>query len=67
MSKENPDIKCDICPIKAKYDANPKSFVGRLWRWHINFCPGWKAYMKSMSSDDRKAIATHYNQKKYLN
>jgi len=67
MSKVNTDIKCDICPIKAKYDTNPKSLVGRFWRWHINFCPGWKAYMKSMSSDDRKAIATHYNQKKYLN
>ncbi len=60
------DIKCDICPIKAKYDNNPKSFVGRFWRWHINFCPGWKAYMNSLPTEERHKIASHYQQQKYM-
>ncbi|MFA6728721.1 MAG: hypothetical protein WCS17_10975 [Prevotella sp.] len=36
--KEN----CDTCSMRKKYDTNPKSLMGRFWRWHINFCPGWK-------------------------
>ena len=23
--------------MRAKHDARPTSFVGRFWRWHINF------------------------------
>lgn len=36
--------KCSNCSLRAKYEKNPKSFMGKFWRWHINFCPGWKAY-----------------------
>jgi hypothetical protein len=60
------DIKCDSCSLKAKYDQKPKSFAGRFWRWHINFCPGWKAFMNSLPDEERRQIALHYNQKKYL-
>ena len=52
---------CATCSFRAKYDAKPKSFLGRLWRWHANFCPGWKAYMKSLSNDENKAIVEKYN------
>lgn len=64
MEKE---IKCGECPLRAKYDSKPKSFAGRFWRWHINFCPGWKAYMRSLEDNERREIAIHYNQKKYMN
>ena len=40
---------CATCSFRAKYDEKPKSFLGRVWRWHANFCPGWKAYMKIAS------------------
>ncbi len=66
MKVESKDIKCDICPIKAKYDNNPKSFLGRFWRWHIGFCPGWKAYMNSLSVAERHKIAAHYQLKKFM-
>ena len=56
--------RCANCPLRAKYDAKPKSFAGRFWRWHINFCPGWKSYMTSLSADDRAAMKTKYNLKK---
>jgi hypothetical protein len=63
MSEE---IKCGSCPMRAKYDTKPKSFAGRFWRWHINFCPGWKMYMKSMPDEERFQIADHYNLKKWM-
>ena len=57
------DSNCRECPFKAKYDANPKSILGKIWRWHINFCPGWKSYIKSLSSDETKEIKKAYNLK----
>lgn len=52
--------KCPTCPWRAKYDQNRKSLLGRLWRWHINFCPGWKAYQQTLSPDERAALAAKY-------
>jgi len=60
------DIKCASCPLRAKYDNNPKSFVGRFWRWHINFCPGWKSFMNSLPESERKSYAEKYQLRKYL-
>ncbi|MBN2038551.1 MAG: hypothetical protein JW864_00820 [Spirochaetes bacterium] len=58
-----PEIKCGECAFKAKYDKKPSSIPGRLWRWHINWCPGWKAYMESLDPDKKKEIAEKYNWK----
>jgi len=60
------EIKCADCGMRAKYDRKPKSLLGRFWRWHINFCPGWKAYMASLPDEERKQVATKYNQLKYM-
>lgn len=60
------EIKCSECVMRAKYDQNPKSFAGRFWRWHINFCPGWKAFMKSLPEEEKRQIALKYNQKKFM-
>ncbi len=57
---------CETCRFRAKYDANPKSLLGRLWRWHANFCPGWKAYMNSLAPERRYELARKYNHKKYM-
>lgn len=54
-------MACANCKIRAQYDKNPKSFIGRFWRFHIKFCPGWKAYMKSLSEEDRASIKAKYN------
>jgi hypothetical protein len=58
---------CGNCTFRAKYDEKPKSFLGRLWRWHANWCPGWKEYMNSLEQEKRQEIAQRYNIKKYLN
>jgi len=57
---------CDTCSFRAKYDNNPKSFLGRLWRWHAGWCPGWKAYMTSRPEQERQALARKYQLKKFL-
>ena len=54
------DTGCESCSFRAKYDNNPKSFLGRVWRWHANFCPGWKTYMKSLPDDEKKVILQKY-------
>lgn len=60
------EIKCETCTMRQKYDAKPKSLLGRFWRWHINWCPGWKQYMLSLSEADKRQVAEKYNQNKYL-
>jgi len=60
MDKHN----CEKCTFRAKYDNDPSSLLGRLWRWHINWCPGWKGYMKSLDDDQKAALAKEYDLKK---
>lgn len=56
---------CSNCKFRAKFDKKPKSLLGRLWRWHINFCPGWKKYFQSLPDEEKAKIAKQYNFKKY--
>ena len=56
MKKHN----CEECKLRAKHDEEPKSFIGRFWRWHINFCPGWKSYMKSLDRIKKAKIKAQY-------
>jgi len=51
---------CPQCPFRQRYDKNPKSLLGRFWRWHINFCPGWKAYINSLSEEEQKELRIKY-------
>jgi len=54
---------CEQCSIRKKYDKSPKSLIGRFWRWHINFCPGWKTYMNSLDDDKKMMLKEKYNLK----
>jgi hypothetical protein len=54
---------CTDCSMRKKYDKNPKSFAGRLWRWHIGFCPGWKKYFNSLSDTERQELSAKYHLK----
>jgi hypothetical protein len=55
------DSGCATCSFRARYDEKPKSLLGRIWRWHANFCPGWRSYVKSLSEDENKVIVDRYN------
>ncbi len=50
---------CDKCPLRGAYGK--KTIIGRLWRWHINFCPGWRKYYKSLNDQEREAIKRDYD------
>ncbi len=54
---------CEQCPMRGKYDQNPKSLIGRFWRWHINFCPGWKEYFNSLSAEKQTELKIKYKLK----
>lgn len=51
---------CEKCSFRAKYDNNPKSILGRLWKWHIGWCPGWKSHLKSLPEDVRRKVIEQY-------
>ncbi len=57
--------KCESCALRKKYEEKPKSFAGRFWRWHINFCPGWKAYFTQLSEAEQQALREKYSFTKY--
>jgi hypothetical protein len=52
--------RCEKCKMRARYDQNPRSFLGRIWKWHIGWCPGWKSYIKSLSEEKRVEIVEKY-------
>lgn len=55
---------CENCSIRAKYDKKPNSLIGRFWRWHISFCPGWKNYINSLDEEKRQILKEKYQLKK---
>ena len=57
---------CENCNFRAKYDQNPKSLLGIIWRWHAGWCPGFKKYMTSLPDDQRLKLAERYRMNKYL-
>ena len=64
MATTTAEKPCANCKLRAHYDKNPKSLLGRFWRWHINFCPGWKGYINSLSDAERQAVCEKYGWKK---
>lgn len=55
---------CENCSIRIKFDKKPRSLIGRFWRWHINFCPGWKAYFSSLNEGEKQLLKEKYQLKK---
>lgn len=51
---------CEKCGLRAKYDSKPRSILGRLWKWHIGWCPGWKAYVNSLSEEEKEKVLKQY-------
>lgn len=48
--------RCEDCPIRCRAIRKPHSIFARLHRWHKNWWPGWKIYMRELHS--RKPSAT---------
>ena len=58
------ESNCETCAMRAKYDKNPKSLIGRFWKWHTKFCPGWKAYLQSVTEEKRQELFATYGERK---
>ena len=56
---------CEHCKFRATYDRRPKSLLGRLWRWHAGWCPGFKSYLLSLPDLERRRVARAYSMPKY--
>lgn len=52
---------CETCKFRQKYDQNPESILGRIWKWHTGWCPGWKSYVNSLPDERRSAIIQKYH------
>lgn len=48
--KAHIESRCHTCGLRARAEQKPKSLLSRFWRWHTNWCPGWKAYAKELKS-----------------
>lgn len=49
------ESRCHSCGARARAESKPKSLLGRLWRWHTGWCPGWKAYIRELESKGLEA------------
>jgi len=47
---------CVKCKMRQRYERKPKSLLGRLWKWHTGWCPGWKKYLQSLGEEERAAL-----------
>jgi len=56
--------KCAGCSFRAAYEERPKSLKGRFWRWHIRWCPGWKAYFRSLPPEEQQTLQESYQLQK---
>ena len=39
---------CSKCFLRRYAERRPTTWLARLWRWHTSWCPGWKAYQRSL-------------------
>lgn len=51
---EQHEHNCENCKWRAYYERKPQSFLGRLWKWHTGFCPGWKAYQEYLKEHEEE-------------
>ncbi len=54
---------CSKCILRAMYDKKPDSIIGRFWRWHIKYCPGWKSYFKLLDDNSKEELIKKYGLK----
>lgn len=52
---------CASCMFKGQYDKHPELLLGRIWTWHIGWCPEWKSYLKSLPDERAAAAIEKYN------
>lgn len=54
------ESKCANCSMKERYDKKPHSLISKIWKWHLGWCPGWKAYLTSLPENERNEVIKKY-------
>lgn len=52
-------MACSDCTFRKYWEKHPRSLLGRLWKFHTNFCPGWIRYTHSFYPEDLKELQEH--------
>jgi len=52
---------CEDCKFRKRYEESPTSLLGRFWRWHIRFCPGWKKFFNSLPEEKKAEYTQKYS------
>jgi hypothetical protein len=39
----------ESCKWRSYAERKPGSLIGKLWRWHTKWRPGWKAYQEELA------------------
>jgi hypothetical protein len=39
--------------MRSYAEKKPNSVISRVWRWHTNWCPGWKAYQRELAAQKK--------------
>ena len=47
--------KCADCEWRKRSEEKPNTLMARLWRFHLKFCPEWKAYQKELAQQGSSA------------
>ena len=56
-AEEGP-MGCEACSLRSYAERKPKSILAWFWRWHTNWCPGWKAYQRKLQAEKDRVEAT---------
>lgn len=51
---------CENCKLRKIYDDKPSSLLGRIWRWHIGWCPGWRKYYGALDIKEQAKLDALY-------
>jgi hypothetical protein len=46
LSSSEKTFACETCSMRKKAEANPKTLMARLWRWHT----GWHVYQAHLAA-----------------
>ncbi len=60
MSRQN----CESCSFRKKFEADPRSFLGRLWLFHTRFCPGWRRYLAELPENELDEVIRRCTRKR---
>ena len=56
---------CGSYPVVSTPAELEMVLLGRFWRWHINFCPGWKNYFSHQDEQTKADLREKYHLEKY--